>query len=33
MFVLGLASRVIESHASCNAPVDLERMELLPQHF
>ena len=30
MFILGLASRIIESHASFNAPVDLGRIVLLP---
>jgi hypothetical protein len=33
MFILGLASRIIESHASFNAPVDLDRIVLLHQHF
>ena len=33
MFILGLASRMIESHASANAPVNLERIELLLQQI
>jgi hypothetical protein len=33
MFILGLVSRIIESHSSFNAPVDLVRIVLLPQHF
>ena len=33
MFVFGLALMVTESHASFNVPVDLERIELLPNAF
>ena len=33
MFIFGLASMVIESHASFNVPGDLERIELPPQRF
>ena len=33
MFILGLASRIVESHASFNAPVDLDRIVCFTNTF